>query len=153
MPIRPVGPADAPHLVDLLRQMHEESPVVSKFAFDAEGSYDVIEDLSQGEKDDLFFWIYIDGGEIAGVALLEASPSLFGFYTVVAEHLLYARPSARGSFGMGRLMQHALRWAENRGDVIRFEASSGIGDDQLAAQAFKRLGLRPSGTLYGKEMV
>jgi len=153
MPIRPVGPADATHLVALLRQMHEESPVVSKFQFDDEGTYDVIEELSQGEKDDLFFWIYIHDGEIAGVALLEATPSLFGFYTIVSEHILYAKASARGSFGMGRLLQHALRWAENRGDVIRFEASSGIQDDQLATQAFQRLGLSPCGTLYGKEMV
>lgn len=153
MPIRPAGHADVPHIVALLNRMHDESPVVRAFQFDPDIAMETIDNVLDAESDDVFMWIYIDAGKVQGLILMEAAPALFGAYTIVAEHLVYASPEARGSFGMGRLLQTALRWAEGKGDVIRFEASSGIEQDDLAKATFEKLGLRPSGTLYGKEMV
>lgn len=153
MPIRPAGPADTQHIVELLNLMHDESPIVSQFSFDPIKAEDVIEDILEADHDDLFMWVYVNDGKLSGLIIMEAREALFGAYTVAAEHIVYAIPEARGSFGMGRLLQTALRWAEAKGDIVRFEASSGINDDQSANEAFRRMGLRPAGTLYGKELV
>ena len=138
--LRPMTDADIPAVVDLLREMHSESPNYRGLLYSPQRVAETCRDaMANG-----YAVVYAVDGEIVGVMGGMAVEPAFSRDLIAADYVLYLTLGNRGIAAI-RMVADYVRWAKARGArIILVGVTAGI-DNEHAAKFYEDMGFRRSG--------
>ncbi len=127
MKIRHARPMDVPELLELGREIHEESRL-SGLSYDAQKLRQSLEGMFAHQKGTHCLLLAISGnGDIAGVMLGYITEYFFSRDRVATNIVFYVRPEYRGSSAAAKLVMAFRTWAANRDAAeVSVNITSGI---------------------------
>lgn len=129
----PIVPADFVEVIELGRDMHQES-VYRQFDF-SPAKYAMLLHMCISDPTTHFARIAVTGtDEIIGVLLGEISEHYFGTDLIASDYLWYVAPAHRGSKAGVMLLKEYQEWAKDRDAVaIYMGISSGLRPEKTGA--------------------
>lgn len=146
MGIRNAVTADVPNLVELGREMHQESPRFSRLSFDGDKVAMLFCSLIEGDHG--FVMVAERGGQIIGGMAAYIAAHWFSQDLVATDLALFVSPDARGGACVPRLVDAYSTWATDRGaSMIQLGISTGVQVTDTE-RLYTRLGLSRFGSLF-----
>ena len=138
--LRHMTEADIPSVVDLLREMHSESPNYRELLYSPRRVAETCrEAMGNG-----YAVVYVVDGEIVGVMGGSVYQPAFSAELTASDYVLYLKPDNRGIAAI-RMVTDYIRWAKARGvKVILVGVTAGI-DNEYVAKFYEDMGFRKSG--------
>lgn len=124
----------------MLEAVHNESPRLSQYTFDANQAEKTIRNIIS--RHDAMGRVAILNGEVIGCMGAIISPQLTSSELVASELLLYVKPEYRGGRTALMLVRAFEKWS---GDLPKVVGSSLGINDKLAIDFYKRLGYDVTG--------
>ena len=146
--LRPMTELDIPAVVDLLQEMHRESPNYSALSY----SPDRVAEVCGSAIASGYAVVYEVNGEIVGVMGGTVFQPPFSMDLMACDYVMYLKPGNRGIAAI-RLADDYIRWAKQRGvKIIAVGVSAGI-DNEYAAKFYEDMGFRRSGVQLMMEVI
>lgn len=156
--IRLATHADISALIELGRELHNESPRIRDFEFSEMRLWDVLDIAIDGgavfvaESD----WSESANGtkssKIVGAILAMVTPHLSTEQVIGGELSFFVTKSARGSAAFHRLLRAAEEWAREQGAArMTLGLSTGIAVDSTE-KLYQRMGYELSATSWSKDL-
>lgn len=138
--LRHMTEADIPSVVDLLREMHSESPNYRELLYSPRRVAETCrEAMANG-----YAAVYVVDGEIVGVMGGMVYQPAFSRDLMASDYVLYLKPNNRGIAAI-RLVTDYIRWAKVQGaKIISVGVTAGI-DNEYVAKFYEDMGFRKSG--------
>jgi len=146
--IRDAAADDIPQVAQLIAAFYDDAPYEAPQINLKKTEY--VLPFFLGGKPNVFFKVIEVEGGLVGAVLAERTQDLWSDALKTMDHFIYVKPPWRGSLAAGRLIMQLRDWANEVPSVVRFEASSGLKDDELG-RVFMKSGWSYRGTLYGSE--
>jgi len=151
MPVRPIEPDDLPKVIDLGRQMHQES-VYRHFNFDPSKFGRLLYHYVTNPNS-CFAHVGTGKDTLSGVFLGSIDEHYFGTDLIASDTLWYVSPQSRGSRVALQLLWAFEKWAKNANVAeIYVGVSSGLSADKTGTM-LQKLGYDAVGGNYKLRVV
>lgn len=148
MKARKAQPEDIGTLIELLLLMREESPVYRPFTPEFGKAYKTL--LTFILNPDVLVLILDDA---SGMFIGKVEPSLWFEESVAWEEILFVKKELRGNGGAQDMVEVFEHWAKERGVAETCLVLNTEVTFEKTFNFYERLGYKPSGAIFHKEVV
>lgn len=144
---RPCIREDFESMLEMAKQMHQESPVYKDLPLDLNKLLELGE-MSLLYPDSITLLVSETDGVLTGMLGAVATQEYFGPAITTCDLFLYVRPDKRGSLASFRLIKKYVKWAESlHATRISLGITTGILLEETG-KLFEAAGFSPAGHLF-----